>query len=81
MYFHHFFFSKALRDSAVDIAIGYRLDDRRVGARVPLGARFFYSPRRPDRFWGPPNLLSLSPGIKLPGREATITAEVKNKSP
>jgi hypothetical protein len=34
------------------------LDDRGVGVRVPVGARFFFSPRRPDRCWGPPSLLS-----------------------
>jgi hypothetical protein len=38
------------RDSAVGIATGYMLDGRGVGARVPVGARFFSSPRRPDRF-------------------------------
>jgi hypothetical protein len=40
------------------IAIGYGLDDRGVGVRVPVGSRIFTSPRRPDRFWGPPSLLS-----------------------
>jgi hypothetical protein len=34
------------------------LDDRGVGVRVPIGSRIFSSPRRPDRFWGPPSLLS-----------------------
>jgi hypothetical protein len=33
--------------SAVGIAAGYGLEDRGVGVRVPVGARFF-SPRRPD---------------------------------
>jgi hypothetical protein len=46
------------RDSVVGIATGYGLGDRRVGVRVLVGARFFSSPRRPDRFWGPPSLLS-----------------------
>jgi hypothetical protein len=46
------------RDSAVGIATGYGLDDRGVGVRVPVGSRIFSSPRRPDRLWGPPNLLS-----------------------
>jgi hypothetical protein len=48
------------RDSAVGIATGYRLHDRGggVGVRVPLGLRIFSSPRRPERLWGPPNLLS-----------------------
>jgi hypothetical protein len=40
------------RDGAFGIATGYGLDDRGVGVRVPVGARIFSSPRRPDRFWG-----------------------------
>jgi hypothetical protein len=40
------------------IAIGYGLDDREVGVRVPVGSRIVSSPRRPNRLWGPPNLLS-----------------------
>jgi hypothetical protein len=35
---------------AVGIATGYGLDDGGVGVRVPVGARFFSSPRRLDRF-------------------------------
>jgi hypothetical protein len=46
------------RNSSVSIATGYGLDDRGVGFRVPVGSRIFSSTRRPDRFWGPPNLLS-----------------------
>jgi hypothetical protein len=46
------------RDSVVGIATGYGLDDRGVRVRVPTGAKIFYSPRRPDRLWGPPNFLS-----------------------
>jgi hypothetical protein len=46
------------RDSAVGKATGYGLDDRGVGVRAPVGPRIFSSPRRPDRLWGPPNLLS-----------------------
>jgi hypothetical protein len=42
------------RDSVVGIATGYGLDDRGVGVRVPV---IFSSPSRPDRLWGPPNLL------------------------
>jgi hypothetical protein len=45
------------RDSAVGIATGYGLDDWEVGVRVPIGSRIFTSPFRPDRRWGPPNLL------------------------
>jgi hypothetical protein len=40
------------------IATGYGLDDRGVGVPVPVGSRIFSFPRRPDRLWGPPNLLS-----------------------
>jgi hypothetical protein len=40
------------RDSAVGIAIGYGLDDRRVGVPDPVGSRIFSSPRRPDQLWG-----------------------------
>jgi hypothetical protein len=44
--------------SVVDIATGYGLDDRKVGGRVPVASRIFSTPRRPDRLWGSPNLLS-----------------------
>jgi hypothetical protein len=44
--------------SAVGIVTGYWLDGRGVGGRVPVGSRFLSSPRRPDRFWGSPSLLS-----------------------
>jgi hypothetical protein len=64
------------RDSVVGIATGYALEDRGFGVRVPVGSRIFSSPRRPDRFWGPRDLLSngycgfFPPGVKRPGREA-----------
>jgi hypothetical protein len=45
------------RDSVVGIATSYGLDDRGIGVRVPVGSRIFFSPRPPDRLWGPPNLL------------------------
>jgi hypothetical protein len=35
-----------------------RAGRRRVRLRVPVGSRIFSSPRRPDRLWGPPSLLS-----------------------
>jgi hypothetical protein len=54
------------RDSAVDIATGYLLDDREVGVLVPVGSRIFTSPCHPDRLWGPDSF----PGIKRQGREA-----------
>jgi hypothetical protein len=77
------------RDSAVGIATGYGLDDWGVGTRIPVGSRIFSSPRRPDRLWGPPNLISngyrgggaISSGLKRTGREADhsrpASAEVK----
>jgi hypothetical protein len=46
------------RDSVVGIATGYGLNDRGVGVRVAVGLRIFSSPRRPDRLWCLPNLLS-----------------------
>jgi hypothetical protein len=45
------------RDSAVGIEAGYGLDGREVRVQVPAGARFFSSPRRPDRFWDPLSFL------------------------
>jgi hypothetical protein len=79
--------SEESRNSAVDIATGYGLDDQWVRIRVPVGARIFTSPCRPYRLWGPPSLLSngyrgtLCPGVKRPGREADhsppTSAEVK----
>jgi hypothetical protein len=46
------------RDSSVCIATGYVLNDWEVEDLVPVGSRIFSHPRRPDRFWGPPSLLS-----------------------
>jgi hypothetical protein len=44
------------RDRSVIIAKGYGLEGR---DSVPVRAkRLFYSPRCPDRLWGPPSLLS-----------------------
>jgi hypothetical protein len=45
-------------DSMVGIATGYRLGDRGFRVWVPVGSRIFSSPRRSDRRWGPPILLS-----------------------
>jgi hypothetical protein len=73
-------------DGTVLIATGYGLDDRGVGVRVPVGSRIFSSPRRSDRLWGPPSLLSNGyrgtfPAGKAAGREADhsppTSAEVK----
>jgi hypothetical protein len=56
--------------------------------QILAGARLFSSSQRPDRFWGPPNLLSngyrcvIFPGVKRPRREADHSppsnVEVKN---
>jgi hypothetical protein len=57
----------------VGIATRYGLDDREVRLRVSVGSRIFPSPRRPDRLWDPPNLLSngyrgpFPRGVKRPG--------------
>jgi hypothetical protein len=57
--FNMFLIVRESQDSAVGIATGYGLDGRSVGVRVPVGARYFSSARRPDRLWGPPSLLSI----------------------
>jgi hypothetical protein len=73
-------------DSAVGIPNGYRLIIQGVGVRVPVGARIFTSPFRPDRLWCPPSLYligtgTFSSGVKRPKREADhsppTSAEVK----
>jgi hypothetical protein len=58
------------RDSAVDISTGYGLDDWEVGARVAVGSRIITSPCRPDRLWGPPNLLYNGYRELFPGGKA-----------
>jgi hypothetical protein len=60
------------RDSAVSTATGYGLDDRRVGVRVPVGSGIFSSPRRPNRLWGPPNLLSNGYRVPCFGSKARL---------
>jgi hypothetical protein len=50
--------SETSRDSSVSIATSYWLGDRGVGVQVPVVSRIFSSPRRPDRLWAPPSLLS-----------------------
>jgi hypothetical protein len=56
--YDHYGVHRGNRHSVVGTATGYGLDDRGIGVRVPVGSRIFSSPRRPDRLWGPPSLLS-----------------------
>jgi hypothetical protein len=79
IYLYYLFYSFSItplyasRDSVVSIATSYVLDDQEAGVRVPVGSRIFSSPRRPDRPWGPPKLLSTGyrggsfPGVKVAG--------------
>jgi hypothetical protein len=55
---HTDLFTDGSRDSVVGIATSYGLDHQGIGIRVRAQSRIFFSPRRPDRLWGPPNLLS-----------------------
>jgi hypothetical protein len=83
----HFFIRKVeSRDRAVGIATVYGLDHRGFRVRVPVEARLFSVPLRPDRFWGPPSLLPngyrpLFPWAKRLGSETDhsppTSAEVK----
>jgi hypothetical protein len=71
-FFNHHLIYFGGRDSVVGIATGYGLRDRGVGVRVPVGSKVFFSPRRPDRLWGPPSLLSngyreIFPGVQAAG--------------
>jgi hypothetical protein len=63
------------RDSAVNPVTGFGLKGRGVGFRVPVRAKFFSSPRRPDRFWDPPSFLSN--GYRgLSGRSVKLTTHL-----
>jgi hypothetical protein len=69
------------RDSVIGIAIGYGLDDWRVGVRVPVGSRMFSSPCRPHWLWSPLSLLSngyrrLFPR-RLSGRDVKLTTHLQ----
>jgi hypothetical protein len=71
------------RDSVVGIATGYRLDDRGVGVRVPVGSRIFSMSSRPalGSTQHPIQWLPVVLWVKRPGHEADHTtptsAEVK----
>jgi hypothetical protein len=52
------------------LTTGYGLDDRGFGIHVPVGSRIFSFPRRPDRLWGPPNVLSNGNRGASPGGKA-----------
>jgi hypothetical protein len=43
------YYFKKSRDSVVGVGTGNGLDDRGTELRVPVGARIFSSPYRPDR--------------------------------
>jgi hypothetical protein len=58
------------RDSIVGMTTGYGLEDRGIGVQAPVRSRIFSSPQRPDRFWGPPSLLSNGYRRLFPGGKA-----------
>jgi hypothetical protein len=45
------------QNSVVSIGTGYRLEDWEVGVRDPVASRIVTPPYRPDRLWGPHNLI------------------------
>jgi hypothetical protein len=64
---------KRRRDSSVGMATSYGLDDKGIGVGIPVGARFFSYPCRPEQFWGPPSLLSMDIGVYFPRDKAAGT--------
>jgi hypothetical protein len=73
------------RDSSVGMASGHGLEDRGVRVRIPEGSRIFSMSSRPVLGSTQPPIQwipgAISPGVKLPGREADhsppASAEVK----
>jgi hypothetical protein len=57
------------RDSTVSAATVYWMDDWGAGVRVPVESRIFFSPKLPDRFWGPASYQN-GTGIKRPGPDS-----------
>jgi hypothetical protein len=64
------------RDSVVGIATSYGQNDRRVGVRDLIGYGIFSSPQRPDRLWGPPNLIA-NWSRKYSGRGVKLTTHLQ----
>jgi hypothetical protein len=83
IYIYIYIYIYRSRGSVVGIAAGYGLDDWGVGVRVPVGPRIFSTSNRPDRLWGPLNLLSngyrgaLSPGGKAVGVGVKLTIHLQ----
>jgi hypothetical protein len=59
---------------AVGITTGYELDSRGFRIQVPVEARFFSFPRRPDRYWGPPSPYPMGNGASFSGGKAAGAA-------
>jgi hypothetical protein len=60
----------------VGIVAGYGLDSQGVGVRVPIGAKFFSSPRHQTGYEATQPSIQWVPGALSPGRGDA--AEVKN---
>jgi hypothetical protein len=62
-----------LRQPCIIVLIGYGLDNRGFGVRALVGSRILSFSCHPDRFWGPPSLLSNWYGGSLPrGKVAEV---------
>jgi hypothetical protein len=54
----------------VGAATGYGLDGRGVGVRIPVGAKFFSSPRRQTGSGAHPASYQMDTGDSIPGGKA-----------